>query len=722
MSSISETCPPPAVSRPHAAAGRTAIGRRIRQDVQGLRALAVVVVILDHLFRAPSGGFIGVDIFFAISGYLITGMLLEEASSAGQISFRDFYLRRAKRILPAAMLVLSVTVCAGSVIYNVGEARSIADDAGWAAGFAANWRFAMLGTDYLHAGASVSPVQHYWSLGVEEQFYALWPWILLLALAATRRFGAATRSSRTLSVLAAIGTMIVASFAFAIAETRSEATTAYFSTFTRAWEFGAGALVAICAPGLRRLGPVVRWLMCWAGLVGIGISLFAIDVDTPFPGPWAAAPVLGAVLVIASGVADGDEDDRGYQRMAWPLTNAISRYVGKISYSLYLWHFPVIVLGASVLHRDSGLRYYSAVLLLTAVLSVGTFHLVEEPVRRGHRIKARAIALASITAVIAPLGLYAYASYQAAASVDGDATRTGLPRLPSREEWIAALPAALRAKDWPKLMPDPAHLGPEAQAAKAPEWVSDGCLGGALAAATYKSADPVENAKHCVYGNPNASKTMIVFGDSTTISYVPGIRAALAGQDWRILVYTVAACAPTYVPASRDSSVAECIAFKSWVFSEIKRIHPAVVVSSISRTDAELEDEATQPTVDAAWKQQLTDTARQVLTSADSYVLLAAPELVRSEPAVCITRFSHPADCASPLSDIYKHHVASQAQALAAVGDSRAKFVDTSTWFCTNDKCPAFAAGILIRADRLHLTAVASKVLAPFLREALVGG
>jgi len=166
---------------------------------------------------------------------------------------------------------------------------------------------------------------------------------------------------------------------------------------------------------------------------------------------------------------------------------------------------------------------------------------------------------------------------------------------------------------------------------------------------------------------------------------------------------------------------AECVAFKSWVFSELKRIHPTMVVSSFSRNDRQLKDRATGAAADDEWTKQITATGQQVLADAGSYVLLAPPQLAASEPGVCITKFSHPADCATPLSADYTHQVGVEARAIAAVGGTRAKFVDTTDWFCADGECPAFADGILIRADKLHLTAAASTALAPFLRDALLG-
>ena len=225
--------------------GDGTIGTIIRRDIQGLRAIAVALVIADHLIGRPSGGFIGVDVFFVLSGFLITGLLIRERERTGRISFRSFYVRRARRILPLAALVLVVTVSVSWLVFRTSRAVQTSVDALWSLLFAANWRFAAVGTDYLQAGVPVSPVQHYWSLAVEEQFYLAWPWLVLLAFWLATRF---VRKPRlVLTVLFSVA--IVSSLVWAFYEVESARTVAYFSTFSRAWELGVGALIAVAEIG-----------------------------------------------------------------------------------------------------------------------------------------------------------------------------------------------------------------------------------------------------------------------------------------------------------------------------------------------------------------------------------------------------------------------------------------------------------------------------------------
>ena len=310
----------------HRAKVTAPIASGFRPDIQGLRAVAVVVVILDHLFGWPSGGFIGVDVFFVISGFLITGLMLREHQKTGRISWVGFYERRVRRIVPAATACLVVVVAASYLVYRTARFEGIRTDAIWSFLFASNWHYAEQGTDYLQANGPVSPLQHFWSLSVEEQFYIVWPALLIVVLGFLgRKLRIRGRSVTRLLILVMTG-VVAASFAWAMMETVDSPTWAYFSTFSRGWELAAGALLATCSARITAMPEWLRPLLSWAGLGLIVACLFLITTTSAFPAPWAALPVMGAVLVLAAGIG-------GQPRYVWALTNPVSVYVGKISYS-----------------------------------------------------------------------------------------------------------------------------------------------------------------------------------------------------------------------------------------------------------------------------------------------------------------------------------------------------------------------------------------------------
>lgn len=340
-----------------------------RRDIQGLRALAVLAVIGAHAAGWPAGGVMGVDVFFVISGFLITGMLLREARDTGRLALGSFYARRARRLLPAALTVLIAVTVAGWFLFNRTRGEQTLWDAAWAAVFASNWNFAAQGTDYFADTGAVSPLQHFWSLSVEEQFYLVWPLLLVIVVALLGR----TRVRIVAGVLAAA--VVAGSFGWALVQSDSQATIAYFSTLTRAWELGLGALVAVLVPLLRRIPRALGGMMQWTGVAGIVASLLLIDpTGGGFPAPWAAAPVAATALAIAGGVG---ADPR--HRHLFPLTNPASVFVGDASYSLYLWHFPVVVFAAALLPASEW--HVWIVLGASAVLGLASYLIVEQPLR-----------------------------------------------------------------------------------------------------------------------------------------------------------------------------------------------------------------------------------------------------------------------------------------------------------------------------------------------------
>ncbi|MBF4573931.1 acyltransferase [Herbiconiux sp. VKM Ac-1786] len=352
-----------------------------RHDIQGLRALAVIAVILDHVIGWPLGGFAGVDVFFVISGFLITGLLIRDAA-AGTLSLRRFYAKRMRRIAPAAITVLVVTTALAWLLFNQPRFWSTAWDAVSALFFVSNWRFAAEGTDYFRQGDAVSPLQHFWSLSVEEQFYLVWPVlvVLLIALVGRRASGTPVRRQRWM-LGAALAVLAAASFGVALWQSTENPTVAYFSTLTRVWELAFGGLLAVTAPLFARLPTAVRAVLGWLGLGGIVASLLLVDSTMAFPGPWAAPAVIATAAVIVAGIG-------GRQPWLFPLENPVSRFLGDISYSLYLWHFPVLVF-VLLLVPEQSLTVTIAVLALTLAVSLVAYFLIEQPLHRSPWLRGR---------------------------------------------------------------------------------------------------------------------------------------------------------------------------------------------------------------------------------------------------------------------------------------------------------------------------------------------
>lgn len=369
-----------------------------------------------------------------------------------------------KRIVPASALVVTATVLASFLVLNSARAWSVFWDGFWASVFVASWRFASVGTDYFQADGPVSPLQHFWTLAVEEQFYFVWPWIMLLVLAHVSR--KASRHAR-LAVAASIVILSIASFVWALNETQGAPTIAYFSTLTRAWELGFGALLAISSPLLPRIPHVLRPFLTWTRIATMAWSMFFISEGRSFPAPAALAPVLGVGLVLRAGVG-------GDQKTLAILTNPVAGYIGNTSYSLYLWHFPVIVLVLPLLPCGPLWNNVAAKIIMGA-LAIAAYHLWEDTIRRspwfdgghawiGYKIPAwwkygGLATFAGATAVLVAVAMFSVAPKsepQAAASAPVGTANDELHGTiygPEVTELQPELASALQATSWPKTEP-----------------------------------------------------------------------------------------------------------------------------------------------------------------------------------------------------------------------------------------------------------------------------
>ncbi|MBM4724338.1 acyltransferase family protein [Rhodococcus hoagii] len=692
-----------------------------RLDIQGLRMVAVMLVVLSHLFHWPQGGFIGVDVFFVISGFLITGSLLHTMEKTGRISFSSFYRRRVRRIVPAATLVLVMTLVAAYFIFTGSRFKSTVWDAVAAFFFVSNWRFGIEGTDYFNSSGPVSALQHYWSLSVEEQFYFVWPAVILaIGVVATRK--AWSKQARIAISAGVMGVVVLASFIYSVLDTASNPTWAYFSTLTRVWELGIGALLAITISWFERIPNAARPFIAWTGLALIAVGAFAIsETGGGFPAPWAAVPVLGSALVIGAGVA-------GQHRFLQVLTNRVSTYVGDISYSLYLWHWPVIILLGALM--DRGVYYYVGALLLMFGLSIAAYQLFEDPIRRSSwlenaaekrdrsfldrsrwrlsipkmGVKSQTVGIIALTLIVAGASVAALRpitpvvnQYAAAYVPDGESKAPAV-ELTGRDKDIAD---ALKALTWPDgLTPSVDDMG----TAKPPE-DSDGC--GDTSGA---------GGQGCSYGS--GDKLAVVVGDSIAITWLPGIREALVPNGWQVRGLMKAGCPAGLVDVTKDKVLStDCQRHHEWVGKQIAELKPDLVIAS--GTEGQMNYLASGPTGVAAasnWEAG-SKAAYDVYRSSGARVVILSPIPTGKDPQTCITRNSGPGNCISTVAPLW--HAASSAEKSAAA-KSGAEYIDTRRWFCTaEDVCPPFVGTTAVRRDAVHITPDYSRGLKPELAAAL---
>lgn len=353
----------------------------VRTDIQALRALAIVSVLVFHVWpERLTGGYVGVDIFFVISGYLITGQLWRQEQRTGKVDFKDFWARRARRLLPASLLVIALTTVATFFFTTASWFNKVHNEAYGATVYVQNWVLIKKVTNYLTDDGTKSPFQHFWSLSVEEQYYIFWPILLFAALLLVRTFPKIFKNKVVLLTLLTV--ILVASFAFSVWQTRELPKEAYFNTFTRAWEFAAGALLAIATSGANsaeanalaaKRSPI--WFI--AGVLLMGYSIFVFTDQTPFPSFWAAIPVLGAVLTLHGG--------QSASRLVPARVMAIKpiQFLGDISYSLYLWHWPILILAPWILPTNVDMWGRFAIVAISIVMGWLSKKYIEDPVRFG---------------------------------------------------------------------------------------------------------------------------------------------------------------------------------------------------------------------------------------------------------------------------------------------------------------------------------------------------
>ncbi len=679
-------------------AGTAPGDRKFRPDVEGLRAVAVLLVVLYHAgVPRLTGGYVGVDVFFVISGFVITGLLLRERSGTGRTSILGFYARRVRRILPAATLVILATVAAAYVVLGVVSGNSVADDGRWAAVFLANFHFESVGTNYLTASLPPSPLQNYWSLSVEEQFYVVFPTLFLVVARLRGRLSLRTRLS------VALGVVIVASYWLSVAQTASHPATAYFSPFTRAWELALGALVAVSTTWLKHLPARVAALLTWAGLAAIVYSAFAFDAQTAYPGSLVAIPVVGAGLIIAGGVAVprwGVESVLGTGPAQW---------LGKRSYSLYLWHWPILVIAAEQVDKTSLPVGDNLILVVIAVLlSMATSHVVENPIRHW-RLPTRTSVLAGVALVLATV-----LALSLAIAVE-TAGPTHAQVVPAANEQVVLDQVAAAAK----ITTVPKDLQPSLSGAAA-DW------GGNYEELQCKAGLTQTNQVICPFGNPKSSDLMVVYGDSHALMWLPAFDAIAKAANMRLVMLAKSYCPaelvtivswPTWSdPGGPDTP---CDQWHSWAVRWINVHKPDLLVITQENNYGEPNVGGSLPAAlfsNAQWKKGLHQLLasihvpgmRRVFLGTTPFPLQGGPGCPAAHPDDVRTCSELPRNAVQPLNPVER------ATALAA----GVEYVDPTPWFCSTT-CTDIIDHYLVYWDMSHITATWSMYLENVLARAL---
>ena len=689
-----------------------------RPEIQGLRAVAVGLVVLFHLWpRRLGGGYVGVDVFFVISGYLITSHLFREVARTGSVNVVRFWARRIRRLLPASFLVLA---------FGAVGTLALAPQTVWAATirqitasalYVQNWVLQTDAVDYMAQDNEPTAAQHYWSLSVEEQFYAVWPLLVVgaLWLAAQRhratvdltaRSGAGTPADlgrRRAAVAGTLGVVALASFIASVVMTAADQPVAYFSTFTRAWEFAVGALIALIPgrPGTPD-GPI-RTALGWVGLVAVLIAGVMYTERSPFPGWIAALPVLGTAAVILAGAGRGHTP-------GWWLGRRPATFIGDISYSIYLWHWPLIVLFPYVTGHKLRWPEKLLVLALTVVLAWASKTFVEDPLRTRPWLAAaprRAFAFAVTGMLVFTVG---YVGVNRELDSRERADRLAAERNAAR---MAACLGPKTLEPGARCLPvegDGPLVVPAAQVAdQGHSAILTSCQQSLVSALL----------KTCVIGaTEGARRTVALLGDSHAAQWTPLLDEMGKQLRWKVLVHVKGSCPMTLarriLPRENgDARQVACESFTRLALADIAA-HPEITdiflaakpgaYTWTSMPGRPLND----PGVDgftAAWRELAAGGRRLHLIS-------GTPRTIGTSVPTCLLK--HPDDvlaCAVRRDAALQRD--DQRQVARAAWKAPMSVIDLTDRLCDTSWCYARIGSLAVYRDANHVSLEYARLLAP---------
>ena len=656
----------------------------VRRDIQGLRAIAVLAVIAFHAGLPVPGGFIGVDVFFVISGFVITALLHREWLSTGTIRFRRFYVRRFKRLTPALALMVSITVVLSIAILSpFGTQQVTAQTAIGAMFLAANLVISRSTGGYFDSAAEINPLLNTWSLSVEEQFYLVFPAVLFSGWWVARRLGRAKAIPGLLVLLVAMMSFGAAYLnAAGQLGPRTEFLFGFYGPASRAWEFAIGALIALNLPRISRLSAGVAQFLGFLGALGLGASLFVITESTPFPGPWTLLPVLSTAALIVAGSA---------------MPSAVSRLlstrpmviVGDYSYSLYLWHWPLIVFASLIWPMNS------AVLVVAAVLSVGpavaSYRWLEQPIRRApNPPRGRLVALFSV-AVLVPSIL-----------------AVGL--------WVGA------NKSW-----GIGDLSGARTAQQTWERLSEECLD----LSTTFSVTSQVGAEGCTWNPEGSGKPVYLVGDSAAAQYLAGVRSAADKFDSPLRLIAAAHC-PLTTASRVNNTTGEvtdlaCAAHNAEALRILESSPPGVVLLATSNRYWYVDDDlfVTAPGNRQVTIEQSRATLEEGLLSAVDALRYAGQRVVVLSPTYTFLNGQLSTPERMPIfrlaagseglgvdvGDLEPGQLEAR-KAIERVSEATgAQLIDFEAWQCPQSRCPALIGEALVYADSAHLSQQVSALL-----------
>ncbi|MFI6427349.1 acyltransferase family protein [Promicromonospora sp. NPDC050880] len=685
----------PAPGQPPAQKSRAT--RRFLPEVQALRALAVALVVVYHLRPdVLPGGYIGVDVFFVISGFLITGHMLREVRATGRLRLGHFWANRARRILPASLLVVAVVLVSAPLLLPVTDLAEVGRQGLASVLYVQNWALVGNAVDYLASDTAATPFQHFWSLAVEEQFYILWPLVVLGAAVVARRAGRGPRTLTT-ALLVAFGVLVAASFAWNLVSVGAEDPAAYFSTATRLWELGAGGLLAVTLRWTERFR-LARSVLALAGFGAIGVGAATLTAATPFPGTAALLPVLGTMAVIAAGRTSGAGS------LTWFVDRRPVQWLGNVSYSLYLWHFPVIVWFTEYAGGTPTRLESLGLLGLMLVAAGASYTLVEQPLRstawlREHDGRSLGLAATSM-AVVCALALVPV-TRTAAVEHDWDDLAAQIDVSPGAGRVHGAHAAADGTLDvfvdgTVAIRPNPVTAVTDLEIAETTPCESD---------------LSTETSEVCEYGDPTSDVVVAMVGDSHIRMLSTPLANLAEERGWRLLGFFHNSCPFSY--EQRAYKADACAAKNAETMEQLRQVEPdAVITSFLGRNPFRDTDTGMAPGVKGL--ADLWNDLHEL--GASVYVVKDVPEAKEKSQACVAENYEHPERCAV---DRQKAMVRRGLVDTAAEHAPHATVIDFTDFYCDARTCHQVVGNVLVYRDRGHLTDTFAQTLQPYLAEAI---
>ena len=635
-----------------------AIKLQYRADVEGLRAVAILLVVAAHAnLPGLQGGFVGVDVFFVLSGFLITSLLVRELETTGSVALAQFYLRRLRRLLPALVFMLLCTCAAAAALLAPFEQVEQAPAARSATVWLSNMYFATRDLDYFGASAETNLFLHTWSLGVEEQFYLLWPALLLFLAGA---WGWQGRKCQLSHLAPGLAVVALASLSLGLWWTSTSPRLGFYLMPARAWQFALGGLVSLLAARITTealLRPSHALLFRWTPWLGISAILLAgvlFDRSTHYPGWHALLPSLGTAAILLVGSLPQPH----------PVIRVLStrpmQALGSVSYAWYLWHWPVLLLGATIV-PDTPLHRLGLV-LVSLVLAAFSFRYVESPIRRSGRGAATPLIGLSVAAIAmaAIIGLVFF----------WQQTASSWSEEPGQRKYQLARISA-----------------PRIEGDRCDEWFHSAAV------------------RPCTFGDPEASKVAVVMGDSIGLQWFPALRRIYASGDWKLVVLTKSACPivdATYVYPVLGREYVECSTWRRDALAWIRNTRPDVILFGSS---------ATYPFDQEQWTDGTTRILAAVAGSTGRIRVLRATPTLPFDGPNCLARQAWRPAMTNPTQSCVAPYPNPHAQAvyrwqLDAVRQvPNATMLDLNPLICREGLCAADRDGEVVFRDDQHLAA-----------------